>query len=417
MESKSALGTRRHRSARQRVGRYVKLARAGMLWSRGCCDRPRILLDLDHEGFLTFDKGRHGYNTIKFLALAGFHPVLPESAGLHQMLGQKYGQLLLEDAELRSKVTIRVKGLALGKRDARIMLSTSQQASLPEFAGSTVRLHLRGDWPTGSGSTIALPMPMHPRHYCGRSIDALDDARRTRSWAQPRPYRAMFAGNVEQDAYNRPMTLRGQTFAARYHIVQDLLESGLGHEVTGELSTAGGDSPALRDQCLIVDASKCRIPTHRWLSTLQSTDFYIALPGVDNPFCHNIAEAMAMGAIPITPYGRLFTPPLTDGVDCLAFSGRDISPAVKRALAMSPEEIHRMRANVASYFDHWMSPRSFGQRLLHVVDRHKQVTLDAPFFAVAAMPATQNLHVAPWRENIPVRTPTGVAQVAVGAAG
>lgn len=45
----------------------------------------------------------------------------------------------------------------------------------------------------------------------------------------------------------------------------------------------------------------CQIPNHLWMSVLSSVDYFLACPGTRTPECHNLAESLAMGAIPIIP--------------------------------------------------------------------------------------------------------------------
>lgn len=102
--------------------------------------------------------------------------------------------------------------------------------------------------------------------------------------------------------------------------------------------------------CLI-DSRTCWIPADQWLRVLACFDFFIATPGVSMPHSHNMIEAMSVGTIPVTQYGRHLHPPLKDRQDCIYFSGLDhLADILQELMAMKPEEIGHLRTGVSNYF-------------------------------------------------------------------
>jgi hypothetical protein len=70
------------------------------------------------------------------------------------------------------------------------------------------------------------------------------------------------------------------------------------------------------------------------------------------------------GAIPITNGGAFMAQPLEDGRNCLEFSGEaDLIAAIENALAMSDQEIEKMRGAVWDYYLHFLDPKAFGKML------------------------------------------------------
>jgi hypothetical protein len=106
-----------------------------------------------------------------------------------------------------------------------------------------------------------------------------------------------------------------------------------------------------------------------WIRALGSADFFLTLPGVFMPVSHNAVEAMASGAIPITPYPGWFDPPLTDGENCLAFTDAEsLLSVVNRALKMSAVEIDGLRRGVCDYYDTQLAPSVVPDRLAALPD-------------------------------------------------
>jgi hypothetical protein len=113
------------------------------------------------------------------------------------------------------------------------------------------------------------------------------------------------------------------------------------------------DEPAA---CLI-DSRTCWIPADQWLRVLSCFDFFIATPGVSMPHSHNMIEAMSVGTIPVTQYGRHLHPPLRDRVDCISFRDLDHLDGILRDLtSMGLGDIDRLRSGVTAYFSEHIEP-------------------------------------------------------------
>lgn len=125
--------------------------------------------------------------------------------------------------------------------------------------------------------------------------------------------------------------------------------------------------PVDRPAACLIDSRTCWIPADRWLQVLSCFDFFIATPGVSMPHAHNMIEAMSVGAIPVTQYGRHLHPPLQDHVDSVSYNDLEHLDGILYALmAMSPEDIDRLRSGVAEYFFEHIDP-------VHVVAAWQQL--------------------------------------------
>ncbi len=93
-----------------------------------------------------------------------------------------------------------------------------------------------------------------------------------------------------------------------------------------------------------------------FITFLRECDFFIALPGVNIPFCHNLIESMMCGCIPIIQYGNLLPTPLKDGVNCLAYDSiPSLLSAIERAMTMQTMEKLTLKKNVREYYEKHLS--------------------------------------------------------------
>lgn len=114
-----------------------------------------------------------------------------------------------------------------------------------------------------------------------------------------------------------------------------------------------------------------------FLPFLNQLDFFIALPGINIPFCHNLIEAMSQGCIPILEYGQLMPIPLQNEINCLTYkNSRELVSQINYALTLSHDEIVKMRKNVQKYYDENLSEKS---RVYTI--KHNLLTSDKLFIA------------------------------------
>jgi len=107
-----------------------------------------------------------------------------------------------------------------------------------------------------------------------------------------------------------------------------------------------------------------RIQSVEWLQVLAKCDFFLACTGVSKPMCHNCVEAMSVGTIPVLEYPEYFHPPLTDGENCLVFSGKEsLIETVNKVFDLDEPAILKLKLAVIDYYETHLSPEAFGQKI------------------------------------------------------
>jgi hypothetical protein len=117
-----------------------------------------------------------------------------------------------------------------------------------------------------------------------------------------------------------------------------------------------------------VETAQYRIPIQDWYRVLANVDVFLSPPGVCHPWSHNVAEAMAVGAIPLTNYPEWFHPRLQDGLTCFEFHDNESLHSQFNHIAnVSNERLLAMRRNVQQYYLRHLDPQAFCRRLKSVV--------------------------------------------------
>jgi hypothetical protein len=108
------------------------------------------------------------------------------------------------------------------------------------------------------------------------------------------------------------------------------------------------------------DTSKMWIDPVDWLPYLSKADFFICPPGYSMPMCHNVVEAMAVGAIPIINYPEWFNPDLRHMENCIIFDDKkDLIKKLESALELDQQKISEMRNHAIDYYENHLNPRKF----------------------------------------------------------
>ena len=257
---------------------------------------------------------------------------------------------------------LRLRGVPAGARPtAHTVVSPRAEDLAPAFRR---RIRLDEDYyADAADGALTMPYFCHPDFYRLRLHEAVPRLR-----AGERSVRVFFAGTEDDAKYDRQFAFPLATRSAILRAVTVALADELTTVRTrAELAAARGVAQRL----LFALSGDTDVTTDRHLMTpaeyvalMARSDFFLAPPGWVMPHCHNIVEAMSVGTIPITNYGGYLTPPLEDGVTCLAFDTPDGAvTAVRRALAMPAAEIAAMRANVVRYHDEHLAATAFRRRL------------------------------------------------------
>lgn len=186
---------------------------------------------------------------------------------------------------------------------------------------------------------------------------------------QTRRNRIFFAGRTRAEEYGRDLLLKHYGMLNRLEMIELTREfAGGPGRVVAEAQLPEQEWQATHD-LLIIPNDVCRVPREEWMPLLQQSAFFLACPGSEMPLCHNVIEALAAGAIPIIEYADYISPGLTNGVNCLTFSGeRELRAVLHKALDMPAGDIATLRENVqAFYSDHYQAGK-LAMELLHAGD-------------------------------------------------
>lgn len=307
-----------------------------------CCDFTNSAID--SVG------GRYYFSLVRDLMDAGYHVVFTarrmtlSTFGIYWMkkllLTERFGVIRSFD-ELKEPY----------------LLITDSKETAPPDAKRVVRVNYERRL-CRTDDEMAFPVFMHPQIAATARLPLDCPVENSR------PARIFFGGNTEQGKYDKKLIGEIYHMLSRREMLTETMAS-MSPEMIYRPKDAS-DWLASREfhSFVLCETQHCKIPQERWLEALSKADFFLACPGVDMPLCHNLIEALAAGAVPILQYADYLPPPLTDGVNCLAFSdAAGLRKVIARALAMSPEEIRTLRINLRMHFDDFLAPGRFAQRL------------------------------------------------------
>lgn len=132
---------------------------------------------------------------------------------------------------------------------------------------------------------------------------------------------------------------------------------------------------------MIVDRKQTNIKATQLPQYLIRSNFFLALPGVVMPLCHNVIEAMFFGVIPILMHNNLFHPPLINKHNCLIYSSHEELKYILNELKnLSADKINSMRLNVLEYYKNHLSSSAVINNLLNT--KSNTVFLNAEYQSV-----------------------------------
>lgn len=307
-----------------------------------CCDFA--------DGAIDAVGGRYYFSLVLDLIDAGYFPVFTA----RRLTVSTFG-------------TSKVKSLLLEKRLGTIgsaddftepfFLITDTDAK-PAEATKIVRVGYEQRLPVGEGE-IPFPVFVHPRIAIGDKLPFSYDPDAKRS------VRMFFGGNTEEGKYDKNVIGEVYHMLTRREMIAaavDQVGEGRIHRPMEANAWLSSDEPA---DFVLVETQKCKIPAERWLDAMAKADFFLACPGVGMPLCHNLIETMATGTVPILQYSAYLTPKLEDGVNCLTFHDEvSLRNVTDRVTAMDEAEILNLRHGAKAYYDTYLAPGRFADRLL-----------------------------------------------------
>ena len=206
---------------------------------------------------------------------------------------------------------------------------------------------------------VIMPFPVHPLLNTPDLDKRLEEYRSTR-----KTMKIFFSGDTA--GYSQARLRYPKVKLPRLVVINTILER-LGDDVllVNDLSDLGnlrGDTYA--NKCVIVDTGKIWVDSRDWLGYLSRADFFLCPPGIVMPMCHNLIEAMAVGAIPVTNYPEWFDPDLKHMETCIVFDDQeDLIIKLRHAMTMDKSQLEKMRMNVLDYYETHLKQGAFIHKL------------------------------------------------------
>ncbi len=139
-------------------------------------------------------------------------------------------------------------------------------------------------------------------------------------------------------------------------------------------------------ECIILDKNNFSIEMKNLRSVLSQFPFFLALPGVNIPHCHNIVEAMSVGSIPIMHknYAVLWNPELKHLDTAIVYYNLDdLYENLKIVFDEDESEVERMHLNVLKYYNDNLTPAAVVNNLEK--NRTYPIILQAEHYSVACV--------------------------------
>lgn len=206
---------------------------------------------------------------------------------------------------------------------------------------------------------VIMPFPVHPLHNTPDLGKRLIAHRLTR-----KNMKVFFSGDTKGYTKNHIRYPKGKL--PRLTVINTILDS-MGEDAF--LVDNQSDLNKLRmarytNKCVIIDTNRIWVESRDWLSDIARADFFLCPPGIVMPMCHNLIEAMAVGAIPITNYPEWLDPQLEHMETCIAFDNReDLIKKLSQAMHMNKEKLTTMRKNVIDYYESYLKSEFFIHKL------------------------------------------------------
>lgn len=316
----------------------------------GSTEAPAVFAKFLNAEILA-EMGRLLFCMLNTFVTSGYHIRLADNLPRETL--EKYGQMAcsLPNVSLTD---------AVPEQSARMIYLFDEEDRALGARAWRKKVQLRFDVfsPYWFAQPIFIPYPVHPVHA---GPDLPDRLRQYR--ASERKMRIFFSGDREGYVKNRIDYPKPKL--PRLEVINAILR-GMGEKVLllqGEGHLDAAWASGYVNKCLIMDQNQTVNET-RWLQTLAVSDFFLCPPGFVMPMCHNIVEAMAVGAIPITNYPEWFDPHLEHLKNCIAFDDKsDLLGKLNEVLEMSSDDIVRIRRQVMDYYDNYLTAGSFVRKV------------------------------------------------------
>lgn len=221
-------------------------------------------------------------------------------------------------------------------------------------------------------SELMLPFLHHPELYFNNEIERTGLYRKNKKdiWC-------FFSGNFDVDKYRNENLRTFFHIENRYDLIQNIRRHFREDKLLILVDSSEIEVPFgyIDRKIIITDWTwnpirgsvkiESRVHNKKWLEVLSRSVFFLGLPGVHIPMCHNLIEAMSVGSIPILEYADQFNPALKHMENAIIFKGiEDFIDKLEMILALDDETVNKMRINVLKYYDSYIDPAKTLERII-----------------------------------------------------
>lgn len=234
-----------------------------------------------------------------------------------------------------------LKPIFLNKNDDFILFTDSKRRLL-RFEDQSI--FLRYDFFNKAKTDPFFPFPFHANHYLNKTnwnIEKRSDTKKIK---------ILFVGNTSRQyatssicalnliPRNEAIEIIQKNFSEYIYCPDS--RSALFEKINnGELS----------NKIVLVIREKFSLSKQDYASVLNTSDFFLALPGIYNPISHNLTESLYSGAIPICQYIPLYDRNLIDL--CFEYkSERELIAVIKKVLFEANQDlIKQIQTDLENY--------------------------------------------------------------------
>jgi len=323
-----------------------------------------VAFDVEDDRFM-----RHLYNFIMFFILSGYRVYLKRNVSYIGNLGL-YSDCLLETENL---------------------FIVNRLPSNPELKFSTDKksgfIMLRDDYLSANKAqtqSLTYPFSMHPMIYKDHLYKLTEELR-----SSSKKMRIFFAGAIELEYCNQNFKNLFKIID-RYTIFQAINERYSKDDLIiitkeEELNILEGDNYLNKIILIKSPGAVHWFYWDKWYPLLAKADFFLALPGIKIPLCHNLVEAMSLGVIPIIQYHKFLPDPLENNVNCVMFnSTQELFERIDEARSMDNSQIMKLKQGVIAYYERYLKPQQIVKRIEKVAESGslKELYMYAPAVTV-----------------------------------
>ena len=205
------------------------------------------------------------------------------------------------------------------------------------------------------------PYGMHPDvDQSGQGFELQPFRERQRIWK-------LFIGGYHAQFVCREKGRYGELSATnRFEIIEEALD------FYGDQTRSAGTDKAFSkhlnsdwDGFTFIDSDQYHLLGKAWFNALSLADFFLAAPGTTYPMSQNCVESLGVGTIPILEYANVFSPALTDGVNCLTNQGKEgLGRTLRRLQTLETWGTGKLRQGAAEDYEKHLGPEGIFESLM-----------------------------------------------------